>query len=639
MLTKKLLSLTAIAALFVAPLAAQKHGIQSTKQIPQVSAANNIAVPMPRPVTGLEPASEYQQGVPSSNSMLRAVTEEVVGTTTYDLQTNGTEQPRFFVTAAGEVHSAYTGATTNNWSDRGSYYNVRSAWNTGTTAARIETVRTGFTNYVVTGNGTEIAIAHRGNGTGKFLLHMTRRTAGGAWVESDLPTNTSNGGLWAKVAADGQYVHVLMLTVPVGSGGVRVGGMDGHVLYYRSPDAGATWDIVDGVIPGLDSTAYRAISADAYAITARDGKVAVATFDSWNHSELFVSNNNGTTWDAPKTILDFPLVGYEADQGYTFDQVGMNYDSTTYPDSLAIETNDGGGSLVIDALGTIHAFAGRTFVLDDDLTDDNSSYYPGTNGLIYWNETANEASLISGSLDVDGDNTLNITINVGSLSSAYGSGLSSMSTCAADDAGGIYVLYSATLENLIDNGGFTYRHIYMMKSPDFGASWGDPIDVTYRSVIDGDSALQKLTECVFPSVNKQLINANGGKLHYGYQRDFIAGSSVLQSVQNGDLSEWVYIADADAVGTKENNPTLAFGLAPNPTNGNTTMTITLPNAAETTLQVFDVAGTMVRNQNLGSMVAGTHNLTVPSAQLNNGIYFVRVQSGTQFGIAKLMIVK
>jgi hypothetical protein len=648
MLTKKLLALTAAAAiLFAAPVAAQQRsGLKATKNLAKPPASAMVAVPKPRPVSGFENVTVVQQpSVPSNHSMLRTVVEETVGTTPYDLQTNGTEQERVHTWADGEVSVAYTGSTNpaTGYPDRGSYYNRRSLWGAGMTpTARLEgTTRTGFTNHVVSGNGTEMTFAHRAVSTTAYRILMSRRTPGSTtWTATDVPTNLPNGGLWCKAAVDGPYVHLLMLTTPSAFSGPRILGMNGHVMYYRSPDHGATWDIIDGVVPGLDSTNFREISSDTYKIIARDGNVAIGLFDSWNKSMLFKSSDNGSTWEEPQLIVDFPLVGYETNKGYTAEEVAafFNPDENPNSDPTTIETNDGGGTIVFDAIGNVHAFVGRTYVADTVLTDQGTNYYPGTNGLIYWSETAPEATLITGSLDIDGDTTLNLVLNVGTVSAAYGTGLSSMCAASSDDQGGIYLAYSAAIENLFDTEGFSYRHIYMMKSADFGATWSEPIDVIYRSVIDNDSTEQKFIEGVFPSADKQLIT-QGGSFNFIYQRDFTAGSKVLRDEINEETSNIVFITDAAVVNIKDKNNQLAFGLAPNPTNGNTILSIDLPNTAETNLQVFDVAGAMVRNLNLGTMVEGYHNVTVPSADLNNGIYFIRVQSGSQVGTAKLMVLK
>jgi Secretion system C-terminal sorting domain len=638
MLTKKLLTLLALATLIsTAQLTAQKNLVRKASP-PTPSAAQKRAVLAPRAITGLEEPSAELTSVPPAQSILRSVpTEEVAGITYYDLQTNGTEQARIHQWVDGTVSMAWTGANVpTTWTDRGSFYNRRSNWQAGTvTTARTETVRTGFTNHVVAG-GVEMLFAHRSPAAGQFRINVSRRQAGAAtWTESDLPTNTPNGGLWCKAAADGDYVHVLMLTTPVGSTGVRYRGMDGHVLYYRSPDRGVTWDIVDGVIPGLDSTAYAAIGPDSYAIAAKNGTVAVATFDSWNHAQLFKSANNGTTWGTPVTFVDFPLFKYEANQGYTFDQVGMDYDSTSYPDSLAIFTNDGAGSILFDALGNVHLFMGEMFVIDENLADAGTNYYPGTNGLMYWNEVEQELTEITFSLDINDNDTLDITNAM--LGNPYGVGLSSMPATAADELGGIYLAYSAMAEDLVSIEGLGYRHIYLMKSEDFGATWSTPVDHHYRLVTDGDFTLARLTEGVYPAAEKSPI-LSGGSMKFQYQRDFTPGSDVLEApAGTPTAAEMVYVDDADLVGLKVPNLILEFGMSPNPTNGNTTLVVDLNGQSETNVQIIDVTGSVVRNLSLGQLVAGRNAINLPTADLITGMYFVRVQSGNKLGAAKLMV--
>jgi hypothetical protein len=84
-------------------------------------------------------------------------------------------------------------------------------------------------------------------------------------------------------------------------------------------------------------------------------------------------------------------------------------------------SNDGGVSLALDSEGKAHLVFGRMRVSDDDYVAANNSYYPYTDGLIYWKEgmpvldtTALEdwdglianGNLIASMLDYSGNDTI-----------------------------------------------------------------------------------------------------------------------------------------------------------------------------------------------------------------------------------------
>ncbi len=638
----KLFRVTLLLALVAGGYSAQAQStapvIHHNPNIKKVRPEALKAVQMPKAMTGFEqftgtPSNSIVPAVPQSKSMLRsALTEEKTGSTTYDLQTNGTENAHVYPFANGEIGAAWTMSLQpegGGWSDRGTGYNVQSKWNKATPeypTARLEPVRTGFSNYVVTASGTEIAIAHQGSG----VLNIMRRPAGqSAWTAGTIPSNVAC--LWSKAAVDGENLYVMALSIPTGSGGSEYLGMDGHPLLWRSPDGGVTWNITDGIVPGLDSSAFAAIGPDSYAIDARDGVVAVGVFDNYNDVKLFKSFDGGDTWEDPIIVFDFPLDKYVTDKGYTTNDIPADSNA---PDSLAIFTTDGSASMLIDNTGYVHMWMGETYVLDFPFDDGTSFYYPGINGLIYWSEL-DPGTLyeITGSLDLNGNDTLDINTVVG-----YGVGLSSMPAAASDENGGLYLVYSATVENLEDDAGNNYRHLYMMKSPDYGATWYfPPVDLNYATDTDPDSNLAKISEAVYPSCYKKVTD----KFHTVYQRDLTPGAAVLKTGTQADESaDLIYIGNADVVGIKNvpvNN--LELSINPNPVSeGLAQLAFELKQSAKVQIDIMDVRGSLVRSVQNGNMNSGANYVSLNVAGLQDGVYFVRVQSGNLTGTKKLVVL-
>ena len=107
-------------------------------------------------------------------------------------------------------------------------------------------------------------------------------------------------------------------------------------------------------------------------------------------------------------------------------------------------------------------------------------------------------------------------------------------------------------------------------------------------------------------------------------------------VQGTDIVNDVYHA---AIGTtsafatsSEGRPVAgALGLtaAPNPSSGATALTFTLDEAADVTVEVFDVLGRRVATLADGSLPAGDQALTWDAGALAPGLYVVRLQAGSE----------
>ena len=484
------------------------QSVQSTGQtilqdVPQLAPAMRVAAPMPtvaiadfsdRPQQPLEGQSDTDLEHIQNRDLV--VQRQVIGYTQYDLQSNAAIDDR--MAGGGEaVSAAWTmSLELTPFSDRGTGYNFYDGTAWGEVAyERIESVRIGWPSIVHTASGREVVVSHPGIDT---PLHMAWRDAGaGAWSEASVPSDLEVGKLWPRMAAggeDGNSLHVICITTPEGNGGVLYNGQDGALLYYRSQDGGDTWDMIDHSFADLDSSNFANFSGDTYAIHARGNTVAFASFNDFSDSFVMISQDNGETW-TKQLLVDFPVDLYVADMGLP---EGEEFAEDYNDDGLFQEyfNTDGAGDVHIDTYGQVHVSYGSMYYMDADTIDGTTSYFPGTNGLAYWNESmgADSAQIIGYSFDYDESGTLDFD-----EIAAYYVGCAGFPSIASDASGNLYVTYSAIMENF-STGAQNYRHQFLVHSMDGGLSWNaeEACDLTPDEDYDG-------YEAVFGSIAPDVV--------------------------------------------------------------------------------------------------------------------------------------
>lgn len=584
--------------------------------------------------------------------------EVTIGTTVYDLQSNSGVCNRMFKDG-DNLYGVWTMgfSDSDGYSDRGTGYNAfdGAAWGDQPELRIEDGVRTGWPNHTRTADGTEFSVAHVFT-EGEYRMHYARRAAGETdWTEADIPTETPLGVLWPRMAAggpDGNTIHAIGIATPTFlAGGVVYEGVDGHILYYRSPDAGETWDVVDFIIPGLDSTQHANVSADAYNIDVRGNTVAVAVFDQLSDVVVYKSTDNGDTWT--KTIAhDFPLDTYAIDDGYSFEDLPP-YDPAQ-PDSLAIFTTDDAGALIIDNNDQVHVFFGQMYVLDSDTTDGNFNFFPAISGVGYWNESHGPDSIrtIADIIDVNMNDTLDIeaTANI----ATFFLSLSSMPSAGIDEAGNIYLAYSGVMEteeflNIEDQQ--HYRHILMVASMDDGDTWGSINDAgdfeegLVFDVINGeviiDEELVPFIEGVFPHVAKTVDD----RVHLIYQQDFQPGLSVRgdNDAPVTNLINYVGVEVDQLVlppsNTQETVEAEYFALQtlPNPASTDLFVQFELDANESYTLDLYSITGQKVSNLLQATADSRLIQETIDVSELPKGIYLLRLQAENKLATSKLVV--
>lgn len=560
----------------------------------------------------------------------KAANETTIGNTTYDLQTNSTVMNRIVNHGDGTISASWTYSSSGDISaaDRGTGYNYYngSSWGTAPSARQEANTRTGW-NSLRSASGVESIINHSGSGGLHYLARATKGS--GTWTEGTIPTNTGADMLWPRSVIggnNGSTIHCIAITAPVANQGAIYQGMDGAILYYRSLNGGVTWDIVDSILPGLDSTDHIGFSADSYSIDARGDVIAIAIYNDLDDVILMKSTDNGNTWT--QTIVhDFPITKYDPNAaGAISDANGDNVADT-------LESSDNSGAMIIDNNNQVHITYGYMRYLDDDpAASSNFSYFPFLDGLMYWNESmgANNPTLIAAAEDVDGDGQISfISTDVADMTT-YNTSQTSLSSMGIDANNVIYVSYSGHKEDLDNAATQNYRHIYVMSTTDGGANWSCPRDVT-------PYPLHEFDECVFASMARTVDS----KIHMVYQLDnepglavrgdagnngdagdaFIQNDIVYLTVDTGDVINYVCPAvSVNDIEEKVNNVTLF----PNPSQHVVNLKFNLKQASNVVIAVTNIMGQEVISLN-NATNNGQHKVELNVSDLTNGIYFVNIK--------------
>ncbi|MEM6327178.1 MAG: T9SS type A sorting domain-containing protein [Bacteroidota bacterium] len=117
-----------------------------------------------------------------------------------------------------------------------------------------------------------------------------------------------------------------------------------------------------------------------------------------------------------------------------------------------------------------------------------------------------------------------------------------------------------------------------------------------------------------------------------------AAREATTSYDSGDRFALV-VTPARIVSTEAGGEPFALGaVSPNPTRGAAEVSLSLPEASEVTVSVFDAMGREVGSVRQAT-AAGSHRLGVPVGGLAPGVYVVRVESPSGTATRRLTVVR
>jgi len=413
-------------------------------------------------------------------------------------------------------------------------------------------------------------------------------------------------------------------------------GLNFAIVYLSSSDNGATWT-TPVILPGMDATTgltgfigFDGFGGDTYSWAAPKGDTIAFVYGALvGGTWVMKSFDNGATW-TKITINEFPsLTG------------------TDNPDvALFDETFD----IALDNQGKVH-FVGCRYKLtgmDASTPAVTWFYYPYTDGVVYWNEDMpqidtsylnnpdtlfNHGMWIGSMVDIDGSGEIEFP-DAGADAYPWGeyrySGLSTMPQIEIDNNNNMFVSYSCLREDLVNAGANPtiqlYRHLYMTSKLSYESEWCDPRDLT-------DDIEHSYDEVVWAA----MALTEGGKVHFVAQVDPEPGVALA-----GDLDEYAdnymyHFTFPTFVGVKPVDIAPDVSVSPNPATEYANVQVMLNSASKVDVNVYDVMGKLVMNNNYGQQSTGSHTYKINTSSLPEGVYIFKVQAGGSQTTKKVIV--
>jgi hypothetical protein len=329
-------------------------------------------------------------------------------------------------------------------------------------------------------------------------------------------------------------------------------------------------------------------------------------------------------------------------------------------------TNDGSLEILIDNNDKVHVWYGNMRMSNDEEGDGALSYYPGTSGLMYWNENfedGEEPRMISNLVDDDGNNVWDVLLRFDQLDGGGnpstdpgpfpyggGQGATTTPTVAIDSNGKMYLFYQAYKEGeqyyyIASNGSYgpSFRHIYVITSVDNGQTWSSegedkfPTDITLLEEAGFDS----FTEYAFPSVAK-VVDDN---IHLTYMSDEAPGIFVNVRDENYHPltnNRMVYLRltpDLNVSTTEIEKQEAGIAAYPNPANNLVNVSLELTKPETVTIRVSNLLGKTVIAPERRALPAGKGILQLNTESLSAGIYLVSIEVGQKTYTSKVVLNK
>ena len=102
-------------------------------------------------------------------------------------------------------------------------------------------------------------------------------------------------------------------------------------------------------------------------------------------------------------------------------------------------------------------------------------------------------------------------------------------------------------------------------------------------------------------------------------------------------TSWPGVDPMNAQTQAEVGPRVTVSIYPNPVSDNATIGISLNQTQNVNVAVYNMLGEVVYTSNQGQLSVGEHTVQFSAANLNNGVYFVKVTAGENVATKKITV--
>ncbi len=590
--------------------------------------------------------------VAQENSAARALTanpiEHTIGMTVYDLQSNTFLNNRIFRYDDESIGAVWTMGMNsgNGFQDRGTGYNFYDGTEWGpipTERIENELLRTGWPSYAPWGPDGEIVFSH--DFAASELYYLTRNNKGtGDWTETKYTyTNGPTTLSWARFVTTGaEHTNIHLLANSVN----EYEGQSTAVIYSRSTDGGATWDIENVVLDDMGSGDYLGITADYYVwAEPRNDVLAFIVGGTWYDLFMMKSEDNGDSWE--KTVIwehPYPLIDITTTLTDTFFCADRSANIALDQNGMA-HVAFGVGRVwneTLDGFFQISVYCDGIAYWNEDMdrfsNDHNALAVPGWLPWITYTELTTDYNYIGWMQDIDGDGEVHLAnwpnYSTANIMTYNEFGASTMPTITVDNNDDVFVIYSSateTYEVTVGTDLVNYKRIWARAQID--GEWRDFYNLT-------DDVSHIFDECIYP----QLAGASDDFIYYMYNTDITPGIGWDNTNHSPQDNNWVfaslpksYLYPPWLVEEQTSNFANVAQNQPNPFTGSTVVEVTLNETADLSLQVRNIIGQIVYEVDMGTVDMGVTNITIDADGLPSGTYFYTVTADSQ-KITKKMIV-
>jgi len=166
---------------------------------------------------------------------------------------------------------------------------------------------------------------------------------------------------------------------------------------------------------------------------------------------------------------------------------------------------------------------------------------------------------------------------------------------------------------------------------------GSDGEVGYRYLDITDCVLHDLA---IGSIFSQYRIAFQINTDYDYGPDFVAFKS-MESNNEHQRPRLYYTLYNPSSASDDLNPQVLVKVisSPNPFSSRVTLNISLKNNAEVSLKLYDLKGRLVRERDAIHISNGTHDISMETNDLSNGIYLLQVKAGSEIITKKITCLK